>query len=56
MRASSVLRRLCLIGVLLFHAGCSGLIAGTSPDVDGATRENPDLDILVTVENQSAAM
>ncbi len=59
MRTSSVLRRLCLIGVLLLHVGCSGLIAGTSPDVDGATlamRENPDRYILVTVENQPAAM
>jgi hypothetical protein len=59
MRTSSVLRRLCLIGALLFHAGCSGLIAGTSPDVDGAAlamRENPDRYILVTVENQPAAM
>jgi len=52
-------RRLCLVGVALLLAGCSGLVAGTSPDVDVATlamRENPERYILVTVENEPAAM
>jgi hypothetical protein len=59
MRTSLILRRLCLVGVVLLHAGCSSFVARTSPEADHATlamRANPDRYILVTVENEPTAM
>jgi len=59
MRTSFILRSVCLVGVALLHAGCSSLVAGTSPEADLATlamRTNPDRYILVTVENEPTAM
>ena len=59
MRTSLLLRSLCLVGVVLLHAGCSSLVADTSPEADHATlamRANPDRYILVTVENEPTAM
>ena len=54
-----VARCLCLVGLALLHAACGTVTAGNVPDIDGATlamRANPDRYILVTVENQPAAM
>ena len=59
MRTCLFLRSLYLVGVALLHAGCSSLVAGTSPEADLATlamRANPDRYILVTVENEPTAM
>jgi hypothetical protein len=49
--------RLACVALLL--AGCSSLMAGNAPDVDDATlamRASPERYILVTVENEPAAM
>lgn len=59
MRTCCTLRSLCLAGVAMLNAGCGAIVAGTSSDTQLATlamRANPERYIVITVQNEPAAM